>query len=285
LSYTNHFLAAHQFFSERWGFGLSVPGDADGMPFSLGWAHLIVAIAVSVLLWRNETRQWRQWIAFLAIAIVVLCFLMTAGSQPLWDVFPIAHYVVFPWRLLAIAVLALAMAVGAFAIVSPRDRWVAAVVALLVLANVRHARPERYLSIDPLLWTPQQIASRGVRAATFDTFESGWVLTRPASLEDSRLRIEHRTPTRLQAVAVTATAADLDLPVAYFPGWRVWIDGTRAPIHDPSTDGRVRVHVGAGRHAIVATFETTRIRRLANVISVFSLLLLLLSGKLPLLKR
>src|SRR5262249_39671525 len=35
--YSNHFVYLHQLIDSPWGYGLSVPGDQDGMSFSLGW--------------------------------------------------------------------------------------------------------------------------------------------------------------------------------------------------------------------------------------------------------
>ena len=39
--YTNHFVYLHQLFYSPWGYGLSVPGDQDGMSFALGGDHLL----------------------------------------------------------------------------------------------------------------------------------------------------------------------------------------------------------------------------------------------------
>jgi hypothetical protein len=54
LKYSNHFVYPWQFFTTGWGYGVSIAGDQDGMPFSLGWAQLllgaIAAAAVAALL-------------------------------------------------------------------------------------------------------------------------------------------------------------------------------------------------------------------------------------------
>jgi hypothetical protein len=125
------------------------------------------------------------------------------------------------------------------------------------------------------------MAARDVIAATFDTFESRWLLGRAAVEQDSRLRIESRTPIRLTGRATAITPTEITIPIAYFPGWRVWIDRKQAKILEPAVDGLIRVRIDAGSHRVEARFGTTRIRRLANVISLFAVFVMIGAISLP----
>jgi hypothetical protein len=287
LRYSNHFVYPPQFFSTGWGYGVSVPGDQDGMPFSLGWPQLLIAAAAAAAIARYGDEQWKQWMTFFAAAAIGLCFLMTQRAQAVWDVLPQLHYVAFPWRLLAPAACCIALLAAAIGLAIPRlpERWrgaaVAACAAAIVLTALPHAQPAGYLSLDPELWTPRQIAARGVLPATFDTFEPRWVAERPSyrgeQLQVTRgaasAAITERTPARLVASVRAATEAGLELPVAFFPGWHLRLDGVEQPANDVTPTGRMRVTVAAGAHRIEASFERTPVRWLADLLSAAALLM------------
>ncbi|HEX2120913.1 MAG TPA: hypothetical protein VHL59_04655, partial [Thermoanaerobaculia bacterium] len=286
LHFASHFVVPHQFFSNAWGYGLSLPGDQDGMPFSLGWAHLAIAAVAAVLIARSSPEHWKQWVAFFGIAVFVQCFLMTQRAHALWEAVPQLHYVAFPWRLLAPTAFCLALLTAAIALAFRElpAKWrpvaFAAVIAALVFPALKHTQPHSYLSLDPLHWTPRQIAARAVVAGTFDTFEPRWIETRPAynggAIEvnggNASARVTRRTPIRLEATVIASSPAELELPLSHFPGWRVRIDGTEVPLDLPSPSGRIRISIGAGSHQLEASFERTPVRWAADAISLAALL-------------
>jgi uncharacterized membrane protein len=285
LKYSNHYVAPAQFFSNAWGYGASIPGDQDGMSFALGWALLLVAGIAAVVIARLETEEWKQWLAFFAGATFVLCFLMTQRAHAVWDSIPQLQYVAFPWRLLAPATFSLALMTGAIALaigrLDPRRQGLAfaAAIAVIVGSGLPHAKPLSYLSLDEHLWTPRDIAQYNVVAATFDTFEPRWVQVRPThtggrigvSRGSITATIGERRPDRFVALVRAATASDLELPLAYFPGWHVRIDGVEQPVDTPTAMGRMRVSVGPGDHRIEASFERTPIRWIADLSSLAAL--------------
>jgi uncharacterized membrane protein len=291
LKYMNHFVSPAQFFANAWGYGPSVPGDQDGMPFSLGWPHLLIAAIAAIAIWRSESERWKQWIAFFGGATFLLCFLMTERSHQLWDAIPQLHYVAFPWRLLAPVAFCLALLTAAIVLVLPRldAFWqrvaYVAVVSALVLTALPHAKPASYLSLDPVLWTPQQIAIRGAVAGTFETFEPRWVIERPRYTGGAiAVRrgacapvVTERRPTSLVASVRAVSECELELPIAYFPGWRVAVNGVAAPHEPPSASGGMRITVPPGTHTLEAEFVRTPVRWVADVTSVLALLAMVLA--------
>lgn len=292
LRYMNHYVWPAQFFATGWGYGPSVPGNQDGMPFSLGWPQLLVAAIAAILIWREGSARWKQWILFFGGATFVLCFLMTARAHALWDAIPQLQYVAFPWRLLASACFCLALlaaaVVPAMQRLDPRLRRAAyaIVIVALVLPALPHAKPASYLSLDPALWTPQQIAIRGAVAGTFETFEPRWVRERPVYTGGvvhvrrgtCTPSVQSRTPTRLVASVTATTDCELELPIAYFPGWRVTVDGVPAPWSEPSASGGIRLTVAPGSHALEAEFVRTPVRWVADLTSLIALVILALSS-------
>lgn len=285
LRYMNHYVWPAQFFSNAWGYGPSVAGNQDGMPFSLGWSHLLLATIAAILVWRSGSLRWKSWIVFFGGATVVLCFLMTGRAHAVWDAIPQLQYVAFPWRLLASACFCLALLAAAVvpSIQGLDPRWrrsvYALAVAALVLPSLPHAKPASYLSLDPALWTPRQIAIRGAVAGTFETFEPRWVTERPVYTGGvihvrrgtCTPSVERRTPTRLVASVRATTECELELPVAYFPGWRVALDGVTAPHEPPSASGGMRITVPPGTHRLQADFARTPVRWIADITSLIAL--------------
>jgi hypothetical protein len=60
----------------------------------------------------------------------------------------------------------------------------------------------------------------------------------------------------------------------YFPGWRVWIDGERVEIFPSEPEGLITFEVPEGRHRIQIDFGETRLRLVADIISLLSLVAL-----------
>lgn len=110
--YQQHFVYAHQFLSPAWGYGYAVAGPEDGMSFQLGLLPVLLALAGVFGACRRRGRN-RGLVAFFALAAALFIWLMTASSSVLWDLAaPVAALVQFPWRLLSLTSLALAVLGG-----------------------------------------------------------------------------------------------------------------------------------------------------------------------------
>ena len=59
----------------------------------------------------------------------------------------------------------------------------------------------------------------------------------------------------------------------YFPGWKVFIDGKESQIEfqDPANRGIITYYVPAGKHVVNIYFSNTKVREVANSISIISL--------------
>lgn len=286
LHYASHFVIPRQFFSWAWGYGASLPGPDDGMPFTLGWSHLVLAGIAAIAIARTTSDRWKSWIAFFGVAVLAQCFLMTQRAHQLWAAVPQLHYVAFPWRLLAPTVFCLALLAAAIALLlrelSPRWRTGAFVIVLaaIILPVLRYAQPHSYLSLDPKQWTPSQLAARGAVAGTFESFEPRWIEQRPVynggrievSGGTATANVVERGPTYLKATVVAATPAEIELPISFFPGWRLRLDGHDVDIGLPSAMGRIRVTVDTGTHEIEARFVRTPVRWAGDALSVLALL-------------
>ncbi len=112
-SYSLHFVYPSQFLDPRWGFGYSVEGPGDGMSFQLGLLPFLGAAIGATLTLRRGAVRSRAIPLFLVIASLAAIFLMTPASRPIWDHAPLIGLIQFPWRLLAVTTVTLALLCGA----------------------------------------------------------------------------------------------------------------------------------------------------------------------------
>ncbi len=113
--YTNHFVYWFQLFSPTWGFGISNPGPRDDMSFQFGVVPVVLALLSIFAIVKNPNGTRRFWLFFLAMTGVV-AVLMLGASLPIWQVLPIVTFAQFPWRLLVLTTVSLAVLAGAIVV-------------------------------------------------------------------------------------------------------------------------------------------------------------------------
>ncbi|MBI3939770.1 MAG: YfhO family protein, partial [Acidobacteria bacterium] len=286
LRYANHFVYPKQLIFPAWGYGISLPGDQDGMSFSLGWSHLILIGGVWLWARRCAVRFDQRLVLFMAAAAGALCVVMTPASRWLWDRLLLLQYVEFPWRLLAPTSVCVALVIAplgrALMAGGHGTRRLACALALLVLPNLSHAQPSRYFDLEPAEWTPAQIARRGIAVTTKEEYEPKWV-TRRSLFRPEPLRVisgsaqvlqANRTPVRWTAEVRVAQQAALELSNSYYPGWKVLVDGLDVPVGIAQGSGLMQINIPPGVHRILVQFHRTGTRWLGDFASLLSLLVM-----------
>jgi hypothetical protein len=167
LAFADHFLYPFQLFSARWSFGASQPGWDDTLSFQLGLAALGLTI-VTVVLWQRSdfsvqhvSRTDRRLIFFLAAAIILT--LLTLGVAafwwriPIWPGLTLANTLTYPWQLLGLVGLCLAVLAGAALWLDERLARLplfAAIIIFVVLGSYTYLSPQfiqpaRYVDSPP----------------------------------------------------------------------------------------------------------------------------------------
>ena len=282
LQYVNHFVYPLQLFDWKWGYGGSVPGPNDGMSFSLGWSHVLIAAAACAwILWRPKSGDPRLT-QFFSTAALLLCVLMLPDARFLWEHLPLLQFVEFPWRMLGPAVLCVAMlAAGLAPTIDSLRRWrapaLAAALAFLIVPNLTHLAPPRIVDVDPALWTPAQLAASDFESTTLGEVTPRWMETVPPY--DPRVTISPdgqwqdggRTPFSSAGQTTTRTPSRVRMPFAWFPGWTVRIDGKLAEAGPSPGSGLIEFSVPPGTHSVEVAFGRSPARRWGEGISLLSL--------------
>lgn len=297
--YAQHFVYPFQFLSPFWGFGYAGPGPHDDMSFQLGVVLLLLGFATVVL----GPPRWRGQIRFWAAVSALVVLLVTPLSAPLWDLIPLAALVQFPWRLLGLGVLALAILAAPLANRASGPAESLVLCLLLILGSFAYTLPQ-HTPVAPedqtarlviefelehpdmvgmTTWTQEQPAS----SPLLDQYLQGQppvtagALTPEATVEmlsaggaSDEIRVSSPVPATIQFYTYT------------FPGWRVYLDGDRLPdsaLRAEGPYGLITLDVPAGEHTVRLRWGDTPLRRWSKAMSLASLLLALglLFGKRP----
>jgi hypothetical protein len=282
----DHFVYMHQLFYSPWGFGTSVPGPNDGMSFALGWSHLLLVAITWIWSTRKGNFQDRRLVRFFGIAAILLCVLMLQDALWIWEQVPLLQFVLFPWRLLGPAALCLSLAMaplGRLLAGVPRCRAgaMAAAIALLIVPNLSHLRARQMVDVDLAFWTPEQLAMRGFETTTGSEVTPRWIAALPPYTPvaatvlagDAEVRNSGREPFAWSSAVNAKVPSTVEMNTAWYPGWKVLVDGRPAPAGPGPQSGLITFQVPAGWHNLGVYYGRTTVEITAHAISIVALIL------------
>jgi hypothetical protein len=249
---------------------------------SLGVAQLVTLILLPWV-YRHMSRAVRGLTVVVAALLLGSLFIMTTPSESIWNHVSIMQKFQFPWRFLSVSVAAIAVLDAIILSALPerlRKAGIWAVIAVAVLSSFGMARAKTYSEKPQSYYT-------GVYRSTTDTGESSpiWSVrfmehTATASMEvidgDATISESGRTSVRHEYLVDASKDTSVVENTLYFPGWEVFVDS--APVHlefqNPEYRGLMTFTVPAGRHSVTAVFRETRLRRIADYVSIASFVLL-----------
>ncbi|HKD66408.1 MAG TPA: hypothetical protein VKB84_06170 [Candidatus Binataceae bacterium] len=275
LNWTNHIISPFQLLWSPWGFGYSVPGPNDGMSFALGLGHLLLALAGVAIAIRSANRRRIADTAVFAAVALAGAWLATQWSSPVWAHVRTLQYMAYPWRTLFLPALAMPL-LALYAFQWMGARATALALLALVLINLGHTEPKRYLAFDDEYFYPVSIARKGLNTTTREEYEPRWVAERPAYSgrllwsDDASVAVRPREQsTGTQSFEVsTAKPARLYDALFYFPGWTATVDGREVAIAPQPVTGLITFAVGAGTHVVALHLRPTPLRAAARDISL-----------------
>src|SRR5579859_2187170 len=259
------------------------------VPFRLGLVQLGLAAAGFVLARRRDA-EWLYWLALALVASIGI------GSWllPIWLSNDLLLAAQFPWRLLVLVTVPLALFTGGCLSRVRSHLWQAlggaALLAVIIVANQPRLGPASSAPIDNSLINLPAIAqfetlTESVGTSSAQEFMPRWALFAPldaASVVTSTAAAPVFKATAggplERVVEVDSTApATVRFADFYYPGWRVLLDGSQALAAYPSTNlGLLTVDVPAGTHQVQAVWQGTGLEQWATYATLATLLVLAL---------
>lgn len=270
-----HFPTLGQLIYMPWGFGMSAPGTADTMSFTLGPVHWLIIL----LAFMAKKRKFFHW------AFIVFLFLALPISGWFWRLFPLLNFVQFPWRLVLFLSLIGSYLAAVAAKFYPKLTAVllagAIIFTVVTVSDQGHFNwPDDFYYHYPFTTTTQLEAM----PIWFDVNKNSQLFGRPDkvfSLAGQAVTAEQIVwKTQRHSYQVTVGEADqLFERTAYFPGWAVTVDGQKQEVikDNQQYPGLIGFRVQAGSHQIVTTFsDSTPARRIGDFVTLCSVALLIL---------
>ncbi len=313
--YSKHFAYVFQLFAPTWGFGISNPGPRDDMSFQLGVTPVVLAMLSLFAMIKNPGNTRRFWI-FFAVMASAIAFLMLGISAPLWQVLrPILSFAQFPWRLLTLTTVPLAILAGAIIVTHEADDAKNATLPTFLLAALIVLGSFPYLQAQMILEPKEGPISilglfRFQQSAGEMTGSTAWVKEIPdwSPIADvyfagkrvkSKIDFTDINPDEIwlgvdqagKGVRANGERVFFDsqvdgLPITfntfYYPGWRAYLTPEKSdeiirelPITQVGELGRIQVQVPKGRYWLVLRFEDSLPRVIGTWLSVVSVIVAL----------
>ncbi len=264
--------------------------QTGGVPVQFGLFH---EIAIALALWailknKGIPTNLKKITIFSLTLIFVTLFFMQPISTVFWEKVTLLRQFQFPWRLLATIVLASSLLSAYY--VSFLKKWtnVGILMVLVVLTSVYYWNPP--LGVDRI--DEQHYWDYPLNATYYGEADVIWaagpapdypkeriqVVAGNAQITD--LSIKSNRHSYNTTVNADATVVDHTL---YFPGWRVYVDGVKTPVEFQNQlfRGLLTYQIPKGMHSVKVIFEESKVRTVADAISIVFLVALIGGFFLP----
>jgi hypothetical protein len=314
--YQLHFVYLSQLWNSLWGYGGSTAGPLDGLSFKIGKTHVVLSllapllwVIISRFRTGKKTKNLFIYSGVYFLFFVTSALMTTNYSDAVWKIITPLQYLQFPWRFLTFTALFSSIlagsAIAAIIEISKGRKTKAAVfflaVVLLFLPNLKLFKPQAYLDVDDsyytdtdfLKWTISktsfEFVPRDVKTKTeYNQIENkeitqidihqNQIATKPFKIISGQGLVEilRNVAGELVLRSQSEEKLFLQLNIFDFPGWQIRIDAEKVPFTSENSLKLIEVEVASGEHLINAKFRNTKIRKLANLATIFSILIVVL---------
>lgn len=314
-NYADHFVYPFQFWYSPWGYGGSVKGMGDGLTFQLGKIpilFLLLSFLLGILYFAKKKKidVYLKTYLFILFSFLFSLFMMTQYSSFIWKKISYLWYIQFPWRFLTFTNLFMAIIAG-FAIYFFKElleifnkKNNQLIVGLLVIVAVTltiykyfiYFKPQKLISTNDQMRTNFKEIAWRVSSTSYE-FVPNTVKTKKTSLDTTTLAINEKDLTEEPAI-IKAGQAEIEVlknnfsdkefsvsamtPITFqlntynFPGWEASIDGQKTVISSNNDLSLITLKVDRGIHDIKFKFIDTPIRKIANIVTLVSLVFVIL---------
>jgi len=268
---TSRFVPWTRFIYSPWSYG-----GTDTLSKSLGYPQWTGVIFAIILFVKTKNKKIKLLLGSLLAILLCSFFIMTSWSEPIWRAIKILQNFQFPWRFLSVSVFVSA-ALGGIAFAKSKKLFIIYYSLFIIVITIPMWFPKSYQVRDESFYF-------GIYPGTTDTGESSPIWSTrfmehtPAShLEvidgDAAITEISRTTTKHEYILDVKKPTLMLENTVYFPGWKIYLNDKAVDIQfqNPNYRGLMTFYVTPGTIRVRAVFEDTKVRRIANCLSVVSL--------------
>ncbi|MHB1293759.1 MAG: 6-pyruvoyl-tetrahydropterin synthase-related protein [Anaerolineae bacterium] len=290
--FANHFRAG-DLIQRAWVHDYRIDDTHD--PFAMGLVQaLLGVVGAAALAMRAVVRRRIGGLELLALgAAAVYTLLITPASAWVWERVPLLPYTQFPWRLLSVQALAIALIVPlGLGGLPKRVHWplglaLSALAAVAGLAGLQVDRlPLRESDVTPARLSLYETLSgnigstvrseylpRAMQPRPYAWAEPGAGKPAPLVLEGRLAEAEalEALPGKETWRICVETPSLLAFHTTYLPGWEATVDGAPQGVEPLQGLGLVGLRLEPGTHEVSLRFEGTPVRRYTGWLSLAAL--------------
>jgi hypothetical protein len=265
FDYHLHFVSLYQIFVSRfWGYGASTWGPYDGMAFPLGQVQFIVPFLLFLF---SPKKTKLKIIPLFGLALFFL-FLTHQRSTFIWQILPFLAFFQFPWRFIGPAVFLFSYTSGLIKI----SRLLIAIIAVLaIVLNINFFREDLWYKNANFLSQKSESGFRDFWPKFGKHFPD-----KPAPVLTGISNFT-KTSNQITFISNFDKPTLTELPIVYFPGWKATINLKPADIIINPNLGQINLDIPAGKNQVKLYLTDTPIRKAANIISLGTIAILVLS--------
>lgn len=271
----DYFVTIKNLIQMPWSFG------GEQIPTYVGWLGIGIMILFVYQLIKGKINRYFGWIV--VIGWLISLFLCTRYSVWLWEKLPLMAFFQLPWRFLSLTVLTTALAAGWIG----HSKLIVILSLVVALPIIKTMPSDQINQIDfenyPKTTTWHNEGSPVWTAGEADHYPaSAYEVIGQAEVNNWKKQdLKHEFD-----ISSQETVRFIDNTV-YFPGWQGFIDGEKTTIEfqDPNHRGLITFNIPQGSHQVEVIFTRTKVRLIAEIISLLSVLGLVIMIKLPLWKK
>lgn len=290
-NFRDHFVCLSQFWESNWGYGGSAAGCLDGMSFRIGKLHLLATfISLFVLFLKNEKAS-KKFIAFLGLSFFLSLFLMLPVSRFVWETVPLMEFLQYPWRFLIFSSLfASLLGGGSIMLVKllPKNvfrhgafEYTVVITLLAIFINSKLFIPQTILPKTSTNYTEASVLNYKISKISDEYLPKNFAKPEnPQQVPDKvftvlgkgEIKLVDKKTQNIKALANVSPDSIIHANVAYFPAWKVLINGKETNINVKNNGFEFKT--GKGESEIELVFSQTPVEKTANALSVIAAILL-----------
>jgi hypothetical protein len=267
-----------------WRFGFLFQGSKGELSFLLGYAQLIVIIALVILIFmKKNPKELVSRIIFWLVAFFMVIFCILPYSRPLWGLFYLVS-IAGPHRLLILTSFISSVLAGYLSL-TLRRQWIIYALVIVAIGSTilnwgqRRVIPQITDSIlqDNLWKSTSQIEGHFYANTKWVDIKHPWFSVLP----ESHLEILHgngaiknllRTSTEHRYLLTAKTTLRIQENTLYYPGWRGFIDGKEISLF-PSNNGIIQSDIPKGTFILEIVYQDEPTYELIKLVSIAALII------------
>ncbi len=278
FNWWDHFPTIRQLVYSPWDYGVSLPGPGDSMSFQVGPPHLLLFLSalllITIYFFKKQIKLSSPIIKPLILFILAsffLIFLMNHRSSFLWQNLPFLPRTQFPWRFLGFLNFTLVFPITFLfnEIISFKKLfWVNFIILIFLTITIAfyypYPRIKREISEEKVLGSPE---------ASQTTTTANEVLPIWAPLDYYRYDFNLALPCQdfyCQTVINLDQEKEVVFAKFYFPSWQ----SNLGNLHPQEKTGLIAINLPGGEHNLRVYWQESKIQKIANTVSLFSLVVI-----------